>query len=76
MSSAPSLTVNVSGLSGTFQIEAPEGATAADVRELAGISDGLQLRADGSAVSDEDSYEVRDGQTLVTTPPAGKHGSL
>lgn len=70
------LTVNVSGLSGTISLEAPEGATAADVRELAGISDGLQLRADGQAISDEDSYEVRDEQTLVSTPPAAKHGSL
>lgn len=68
------LTVNVSGLSGTFSVEVPSGSSAADVREAAGLSDGLQLRADGAAISDESGYEVRDEQTIVSVPPAAKHG--
>lgn len=69
------LTVNVSGLSGTFSVEVPEGSTAADVREAAGLGDGLSLRADGAAITDESGYEVRDEQTLISTPPAAKHGA-
>ncbi len=62
-----SLTVQIRGLSGSLSIEVPEGATVADVREAAGINDGLTIRADGATVADESA-------TAVTLPVALSDG--
>lgn len=68
------LSVKVTGLSGSIELELPDGSTVADAREAAGINDGMAIRADGHTVADEASTPLRDEQVLVTTPPAAKHG--
>lgn len=69
-----SITINVSGLSGRVTLELPSESTVGDAREAAEVSDGMQVRYGGRAVSDDTPLE--DGATLVTAPPAAKHGLI
>lgn len=69
-----SLSINLSGLSGRACFDVPEGATVGDLRDIADIVDGMQVRLGGRAVSDDTPLE--DGATLVTAPPAAKHGLI
>ena len=67
-----SISVRVSGLSGSITLELPNGATVGDAREVGEINAGLSIRSGGHAVSDD--VPLEDGQALVTAPPAAKHG--
>lgn len=69
-----SISINVSGLSGRIELELPSGSTVGDAREAAEVSDGMQVRYGGRAVGDDTPLE--DGATLVTAPPAAKHGLI
>lgn len=69
-----SISINVSGLSGRIELELPSGSTVGDAREAAEVGDGMQLRYGGRAVSDDTPLE--DGATIVSAPPAAKHGLI
>lgn len=69
------ITLNLSGLSGSVSVEIPEGATLADAREAASIPASVGFAAGGSRVSDESSYQPSDNETVTTLPPEVKAGS-
>jgi hypothetical protein len=70
------VSVSVRGLSGNLDLEVDEGSTIADVKAAAktlGLdTEGLTIRTGGQTASDD--QPVSDGQVLVTSPPAAKHG--
>jgi hypothetical protein len=69
-----SINITISGLGGHVPVELPEGSTVADAREAAEVNEGLQVRSGGRPIADD--AELRDGQQLVTAPPAAKHGVI
>lgn len=64
--------VTVRSLQGETTIELSDGATAADVREVAGLAEGSVLRQNGSALADGE--QVESDSPIVASPPEAKHG--
>jgi len=56
-------------------IDVPDNLTVADLRELAGVSDDVQLAFNGDIVANEDSVDLSDGDTVVAAPRKVGHGS-
>ena len=69
--------VSVRGLAGSANLEVADNATIADVvaaaKTLGLPLEGLSLRTGGQSVTDQ-SQPVEDGQVIVASPPAAKHG--
>lgn len=68
--------VKVVALGSVVDVELPEGATIADAAREARVESSLECRYRGRSVSEAErsSTRVADGDTLVFTPPAVKHG--
>lgn len=66
------LTVHLSGISGQIAVEVPEGSTVGDAAREAGITGDASFLSGGQRLGAD--APVQDGQTVVTTPPAGKQG--
>lgn len=67
-------TIKLVSLGSGREIEVPDNATVKDVREIAGVSDDLELRFNGEAVSDEAGTHVTPGSTVSAAAPSVKHG--
>lgn len=72
--SAPTITLNLVGLTGRVELEIPEGASLADTREQQAIPANVGFAAGGSRVVDEAGYVPQDGETVSTLPPEVKAG--
>jgi hypothetical protein len=70
------LTVKVVALGRVVDVTLAEGASIADAAREAGVDDSLECRYRGRlvAAADRSRQSVEDGDTLVFTPPALKHG--
>jgi len=55
-------------------IEVPNNITVAELRKIADISDDVSLAFNGSIVTDEESVELSDGDTVVQSPKKVSHG--
>lgn len=72
-----SLKIKVVALGSVVEVELAAGATIADAARDARVDDTLECRYRGRSVSptERSGVRVEDGDTLVFTPPAVKHGS-
>lgn len=69
------ISITVRGLAGEATYDFDNGeVTVEDVRQAAGIAEGMVLRLNGQTVSDEASTPVEDQNVLVTSAPEAKHG--
>ena len=57
-------------------VDVPDGTTVEQLRELAGISNDLELRFNGERVEDPGAQRLRDGDVVSAAAPAVKHGRL
>lgn len=70
------LTVHLRGMSGTVDLELPEGASVADARDAGDVGDNVAFAQGGQRIErdQEGSTPVTDGQTLTSLPPEVKAG--
>lgn len=68
--------VKVVVLGSVVEVELAPGSTIADAAREARVDDTLECRYRGRTIgaADRGSQSVEDGDTLVFTPPALKHG--
>jgi hypothetical protein len=70
------ITVKVVVLGSVVSVEVPAGSTVADAAREARVDDTLncQVRGRNVAPGDRGTVRLQNGDTLVFTPPALKHG--
>lgn len=67
------MSIHIRGLNGEREVEYDANTTLGELREAGVIAEGLVVRFNGEVASD--SQEISDGDTLVTSAPAAKHGA-